>query len=461
MSKRPPNVLLIISDDQGYGDISCYGGAEGVQTPNMDRIAAAGARFTQGYVVSPICSPSRSGILYGRHPVRSGNTWFCKGGLPTDRKTLATALGEQGYATGYIGKVHYDAPFIKPDDPGFPTRQGFEDFYGYCHHTIHYLKHTQAHVDEIGVEPAKTMGIGPMWDGEEKRDAHGYSTDIFGQKACDFIEAHKEEPFFLQVAFNAVHLFIHQLPEEVIRQYNLETVDDWDPKKEAYLDWYKRTLRCDKWFNDNPEHRRLYLATLDLLDKQVGRILDTVEQAGLSDDTLIIYLSDNGGSPRTCACNAPLTGSKYTLSEGGVRVPFMMSWPGVIPGGTVVDAPVSSLDIYPMAMAAATGTDWEDQEDDGINQLPVLTGASAPTANRTLCWNSGWEWAVRVGDWKLWVTPRDTIANLVPVGQGKRLFNVAEDPAEQNNLFDAMPDKVAELEQAYAAWEDEVVKGGL
>lgn len=451
-----PSILLLISDDQGYGDMSCYDGAPDARTPNMDRIAATGVRFLQGYVTSPICSPSRTAILFGRHQARFGTLWFSDGRFPSDTDpTLAGALREQGYATGYIGKVHYCADFKEPGHAGFPLQHGFESFYGYCHHTIDYLKHKQADVDEVGADNAAIVGVGPMWNGAVKRDATGYSTDLFGEAAVEFIRSHRDRPFFLQVAFNAVHNFVHQLPEAYIRQYNLETVEDWQPEKEGYLDWYRRVLRCDTWLHEDPEYRRLYLACLDLLDIQVGRILDTLEELGLRENTLVIYLSDNGGSPRTCACNAPLSGTKYTLSEGGVRVPFLMSWPARIPNGRVIDETVSALDIYPSALAAATGQADAAPGSDGINLLPLLSGKERSAGHEALFWDSGWEWAVRVGDWKLWVTEQDRIVNLQPVRVDRRLYNIDRDPSEAENLIERMPGRAAELERAHRQWRAE------
>lgn len=452
-ARKQPNILLIVSDDHGYGDISCYGGCPDVETPNLDRLAESGVRFTDAYVSHPVCSPSRAGMETGRYQSRWGNIWYGRGGLPQDEITLAEALKNEGYTTGYFGKVHYGKSFSDDKNEKFPLNHGFDRFFGYCAHTIHYYKHTQKEARAMG-KAARKLSAGQMWDQRERCDTTEYTTTLFADKACRFMSANREKPFFAQVAFNAVHNYVHQFPEEYLAKHNLPKIEDWDSSKEPYKKWYKRTLNGDQPINRDPEMRQLYLACLKRLDQEIGKLLDHLTELGLRDDTLVFYITDNGGSPRTTANNAPLSGHKYMLGEGGIRVPFIVSWPGVIPQGRVVREPVISLDIFPTATYVASGRSDSAPQSDGENLMPLLRDRTEKGIHEALFWVTKTEYAVRKGDWKLYVTRRNWTANLYNhIRAGKRLYNLRKDPGEGNNLYDKMPAKANELQEEFKRWD--------
>ena len=358
-----PNILCIISDDHGYGDISWEGGNEDVHTPNLERLAARGVSFRQGYVSAPICSPSRRGLITGAYQQRWGGRWFDTSAFPPpERPTMPELLGQLGYRTGYFGKIHYGSS----DDYGTrscPDRHGFrEAFYGLASLSmggLHYMRHSEQDVVEYGPERAKVHGVQPMVHNGEKVDCHEHLTIEFARRAVDFMsdpgqglgegqQEDEERPFFCMVAFNAVHNFTWQLPQWKLDERGLPSHPEFDPDTSDYLDWYDGAI----W--PNLDHgREYYLGQLELMDAQIGRLLDHLEETGQIDNTLIVYLTDNGGSTCNFGNNAPLAGTKYTLHEGGVRVPYVIAGPDVKEPGSRSQALVSSLDLLPTFVAAA------------------------------------------------------------------------------------------------------------
>lgn len=450
-----PNILLIVSDDHGYADRSAAG-TPGVHTPVLDRLAAEGATCTDAYVTAPICSPSRAGLITGQYQQRWGGLWFDSAHIGTEQ-TLAERLRDAGYTTGYFGKVHYGDETAA--DRGAPPHHGFdESFYGLAGQSmgrLHYLHHTADAVTEYG-DAAEAMGVQPFWSGEEPAEFDGFTTDEIADRAADFIRRSAgEQPFLAMVAFNAVHNFCWQLPEAELAARGLEGHADWHPGAAEYLDWYDGAISPNL-----PDGRAFYLAQLDLMDQAIGRLLDTLDATGTASDTIVVYLTDNGGSQCNYGDNGELRGTKYTLWEGGIRVPFLVRWPGIAAPGSTVTDPVSALDLA-ATFAAAAGAD--DTACDGQDLRPLLEADAPSDAVRELHWDCGWQWAVRRGDWKLLsVRGDDPTAGYVRdvehtfTGDGLILTDLSGDRGERDNLAERRPRLVEQLTRAHARWRAEV-----
>lgn len=399
---RKPNVIVILSDDHGYSEIGLQGCRE-VATPNMDSIASSGVRFTNGYVSCPVCSPTRAGLMTGRYQQRFGHEdnpgppAVCAPnfGLPLSEKTMADYMKAQGYATGAIGKWHLGH---RPEC--HPQKRGFDEFFGFL----------------TGAHSYTNPGLGtlePILRGTKEVDEKEYLTDAFGREAVSFIERHKSKPFFLYLAFNAVHA-----PLTSPARYEKDFAQFQNPQ------------------------RRKYAAMLKAMDEAVGRVLSKVRSVGLEDDTLIILLGDNGGyRVAGMTPNAPLNGFKGDTYEGGVRVPFMMQWKGRLQAGKVYKNPVISLDILPTVVTVAGGKPGANVE--GVSLLPYLTGKNSKSPHDRLFWRWVGKSGARVGDWKL-----------VRNGDGaEKLFNLADDIGEKKDLAAVRPDKLKELQAAYKEWD--------
>ncbi|HUS92798.1 MAG TPA: sulfatase-like hydrolase/transferase [Phycisphaerae bacterium] len=395
--KGPPNIVVILSDDQGYADVSYNGHhPKEVRTPHTDALARRSVVCTQGYTSGHVCSPTRAGLMTGRHQQRFGVYTGGEGGsgVPLDEAFFPQHLKPAGYVCGALGKWHLGLTAEYN-----PVRRGFDEFYGFLGRGAH---------DYFDLNLADH----PIYRGTTPIQDKGYLTDRITEEAVSFIRRHKERPFFLYVAYNAVHA-PPQAPAEEIRK---ETGD---------------------------EVRDTLMAMIKHLDDGVGRIVGELERAKLFDDTLLIYLTDNGGSKAMHASNAPLRGYKQQDYEGGVRVPFVVSWPKRLKGGTTCDVPVWSIDILPTALAAAGLPLPTKRPLDGRDMLPALTG-KLDKLHDALFWSSGgWEgkWAVRSGKWKL-------------VGQKDRieLFDLDADVGEAADLSGRNPEKVAELTRLHDAW---------
>jgi arylsulfatase A-like enzyme len=460
----PPNVLLIVVDDQGYADFSPFENYGGVaHTNNMARLAETGTVYTQAYVTAPVCSPSRVGMLTGKNQFRWDGPASWGPGLPEGVKTLAEYLGEAGYATARIGKNDLGRNFhAKFDKREYPLRHGYDEFLGFNAHAHDFWLLDSA-IRQRTPDPYGTSAVlGPLLHNEgEKEYGTGYLTDILTDEAIAYLNdgSRGERPFFLTLAYNAVHHLIHEVPQRYLDKYGAPVIENYDPADSlayrrhptgsysAYYDKYSRLGAIE----EGPL-RKYYLANLHCLDDNIGRLLDALEAGGLDERTLVVFLSDNGGSPLTGADNAPLAGGKYSLWEGGIRVPMAVSWPGRVEAGKREDRVVSALDILP-TVARAAGIALSDSTLDGR----LL---SDPDPERLLVWKWQKTWAVRRGDYKLTNTDenhwksRPSAQYIAPISDSLtlKLFNVSEDPGERTDLSAVLPDKVRELEAAYDSW---------
>ena len=399
------NIILVLADDLGYADPGFQGGTD-IPTPALDALVAAGVRCTDGYVTCPVCAPTRAGLLTGRYQQRFGFEYNpgpeahaeADFGLPRAVPTIAERLKHLGYATGMVGKWHlgFSADLA-------PTGRGFDSFFGFLGGAHDYLP-------RAGVQRSAILRGG---EAVAERD---YLTTAFAREAVDFVDCHHGQPFFLYLAFNAVHAPL-----------------DADP------------ALAERFAGISDARRRTYATMLASMDAAVGRVMAAVAGHGLAERTLVIFLSDNGGpTPQTSACNLPLRGGKTQFYEGGIRVPFALSWPGVLPAGAVERRPVCSLDLAPTILAAAGGTIAPEDGIDGVDLLPYLTGRREGQPHDRLFWRQGERRAARLGDWKLVRQEVDAPA---------QLYQLAADPGETRDLAAAEPARLAELEAAWTAWD--------
>ena len=408
-AERQPNVIIIVGDDMGYADVGFHG-CQDIPTPHLDSLAAGGVRCTNGYVSGPYCSPTRAGLLTGRYQTRFGHEFNPSGGgergLPLSETTIADRLKAAGYKTGLVGKWH-----LGGDDAHHPNARGFDEFFG-------FLAGAHTYWAEKGA---------PIFRNRDEVKETAYLTDAFGREAAAFVERHKDEPFFLYLAFNAVHTPMDAQEERLAKFGKIA-----DPK------------------------RRKYAAMMSAMDDAIGEVLAQVEADGLSDNTLIFFISDNGGPTMSTTAtngsiNAPLRGSKRTTLEGGVRVPFLVKWPGKLPAGKVYDQPVIQLDATRTALEAAGVDTASDEKLEGVALLPYLTGENNDAPHDALFWRFGPQMAIRQGDWKL--VKYDPVVDGGKKGAtDARLYNLAEDISEEDNLIAEEPEKAKELQAAWEEW---------
>ncbi|MEN8662706.1 MAG: sulfatase-like hydrolase/transferase [Lentimonas sp.] len=278
-----PNIVMIVVDDLGYADLSCTELAQDVQTPNIDKLAERGVRFTNAYATAPICNASRVSLITGCYQQRQGQYWYVGPGLhDPEFTTIAEALKQQGYATGYVGKFHHGSS-DKPDQRGYPLNHGFEFFYGFSGGTKHYLHHSKQYGETM-------LHEGPMWVGRVQQDVEGFSTELFGAQGRVFIRNNKEHKFYLHLSFNAVHNFTHQLPQEYFDGEGPAAKPDLKPG-DNYWNWRKEI-----GYPNLPEGRAHYLGQLHYLDREIGLLMKELEEQGVAENKVVIFVSDNGGS---------------------------------------------------------------------------------------------------------------------------------------------------------------------
>ena len=433
-----PNIIVLLADDLGYGELGCQGNEE-IPTPHIDSIAANGVRFTNGYVTGPNCSPSRAGFLSGSIPTRFGYENNPIGhrnedpaiGFPTSETTLAETMQDAGYTTGLLGKWHLGGTAAY-----HPFRHGFEEFFGFMHEGHYFVQPPYEGVTTMLRRKTLPDGEVGRWIGKKKLIYHKwpsnepdydadnpiirggqpvmeteYLTDALTREAVDFIDRHDDKPFFLYLAYNAVH----------------------SPLQGA--DAYMR-----KFSHIQDIQRRIFAAMLANMDDSVGAVMKQLRKSGLEENTLVFFLSDNGGPTRELtSSNAPLRGQKGMMYEGGLRVPFMVQWKGTLPKGKVYNHPVTSLDIYATAAANAKATAPENIE--GVDLIPYLTSKRSDRPHDTLFWRQGNKAGLRHGDLKL-----VRMGGRKAVGNAKwELYDLSKDISEERNLAKANPEHLSEL----------------
>jgi arylsulfatase B len=446
-----PNIIVLFADDLGYGELSCQGNPE-IPTPHIDSIAKNGVRFTAGYVAGPNCSPSRAGLLTGRTPTRFGYEFNPTGplneepgfGLPAGEITIAEALHDGGYTTGLIGKWHQGgtAKF-------HPFRHGFDEFFGFTHEGHYFVSPPWDGVETLLRRKTLPGGGKGTWTGKKGLSYHTllnsnepdydannpivrggqpveeteYLTDALTREAVDFIDRHDDKPFFLYLAYNAVHS-------------PLQGAD-------AYM---------EKFAHIKDLHRRIFAAMLANMDDSVGAVMEQLRKSGLEENTIVFFLSDNGGPTKELtSSNLPLRGSKGQMYEGAIRVPFMVQWKGKIPAGGVYEKPVSSFDIFATAAANSAGVTAPKQVE-GVDLIPYLTGENEGTPHETLFWRQGGRTALRHGDWKL-----VRMGGKFAPGKAKwELYDLSKDISEENNLAAAEPGRLAELVELWEKQNSEM-----
>lgn len=413
--RRQPNIVVILADDLGYGELGCQGNAQ-IPTPHIDSLATNGVRFTQGYASAPYCAPSRAGLMTGRYQTRFGHERNVVGtrnldtaiGLPLTEATMADELKAVGYATALCGKWHLGAT-----ERFHPQRRGFDEFFGFLHEGHFYVPPPfRGMTTRLRPNEPPYDDNNPLMRGRAPVEEKQYLTDAIARESVDFIDRNRERPFFLYTAFNAIHSPM-QAPVAAMRRFN----------------------------HIGDEQRQLFAAMLASMDDGVGAILKRLREHRLEEDTLVFFLSDNGGpTAELTSSNRPLRGGKGQLWEGGIRVPFVAQWQGRIPGGQVLHQPVMSLDVLPTALAAARAPVGSGRNYDGVNLLPVMTGQSRSAPRETMFWRYSNSVALRKGEWKL-------VRQTRPNDQGGEfeLFHLGRDLEERNNLAAGEPAVLAEL----------------
>ena len=441
-----PNILFIVADDLGYGELGCYGGKE-IPTPHIDALAAGGARFTSGYVTAPFCAASRAALMTGRYQTRFGFEFNPIGaknvaagiGLPVEEKTVGQRLRDSGYATSLVGKWHLGgtAPF-------HPQRRGFDEFFGFLHEGHYFVPHPWNGVTtwlrrkslpdggkgrwtspdgrilwstHLGHNEPEYDADNPVLRSSQPVDEKDNLTDAFTREACDFIRRHRTQPFFLSLNYNAVHSPM-QAPDTYMAKFaHIEDI-----------------------------HRRIFAAMLAHLDACIGNVLDQIRESHLDNNTLIVFLSDNGGPTKELtSSNVPLRGGKGDLWEGGIRVPFIVSWKGRILS-QVVETPVTTLDASATAFGLSGDSDAKAKLD-GISLMPFITREVSALPERTLFWRVGRKNALRSGDWKLF---RD--------GKAWQLYDLANDIGESTDKAANQLDRVKQLSAIWDKWNAEQIE---
>jgi uncharacterized sulfatase len=456
LGKRPPNIVIIVADDMGINDVSMHGGgltAQGVPTPNIDSIARDGVRFDQGYAGAPVCNVSRAALLTGRYPWRFGMEFvatppgmtrvgpllyaedpnnalhpiivdmekakhaigFDAMGMPPSEVTLAETLKARGYHTLHIGKWHLGStPEMRPNHQGFDETLFMEQGL-HMHEDSPEVVNSKQDFDPIDKFLWPNMRFATSYNGGKWFEPAKYLADYYTDEAITAIKKNKNRPFLLYLAHWGVHT----------------------PLQATRADY-------DALANIKDHRLRVYAAMVRSIDRSVGRVLQTLKDEGLNENTLVIFTSDNGapgylGLPHV---NQPYRGWKITMFEGGIRVPYAAKWPGHIAAGTRYQTPMSNIDIMPTAVAAAGGAMPSDRPIDGVNLLPFLTSQPATQPSRALYWRNGPYRAMQEDKWKLIVAER-------PLKDW--LFNLAADPTEKVNLAGQEPQKLAAMKAKMSA----------
>jgi arylsulfatase A-like enzyme len=384
-AKDKPNIIILLADDLGWADLG-YQGSDDIRSPHIDSLAKNGIRFTDGHVSASVCSPSRAGLMTGRYQQRFGheaNSPPPTDGMDLKQVTMANRFQKLGYRTGLIGKWH-----LGNQEEFYPTRRGFDYFYGLRSGSRSYFYNAQKDDKAGNAKAIEENGKQVKFD--------GYLTDVFGQKAINFINAKDDKPFFLFHSFTAPHGPMHATEED-----------------KALFASIKDTKR------------RSYAAMIWAMDRAIGKLVDSLKASGKFENTLIWFLSDNGGATGNASINLPLAGHKGIKFEGGTRVPFFAHWPRQFKEPKEFEPMMISLDIMATSLAAAGAKDKDLKGLDGVNLLPFIQGEKTTPPHKNLFWHKLWFSAMREGPWKL----------IYVQDYGYALYNLEEDLSESNNLI--------------------------
>jgi arylsulfatase A-like enzyme len=420
----PPNLIVVMADDLGYADVG-FNGCKDIPTPHIDSIAANGVRFSSGYVSYSVCSPSRAGFITGRYQQRFGherNPQYRPNdpnmGLPLSERTLADVLKPVGYRSGIIGKWHLGA-----HESLHPLNRGFDFFFGHLGGGHRYLPEELTIRDSYSFESEPESYKTWILRNHEPVPPTKYLTDEFSDAAVGFVERNKDRPFFLFLSYNAPHTPLQAAEKYLARFPNIK-----DKK------------------------RRTYAAMVSAVDDGVGRVLDKLKDLDLDENTMVFFLSDNGGpTTKNASQNTPLRGGKSDVWEGGFRVPFAVQWPGKLPAGSTYDHPVLSLDIFATVTALAQAPTDPNRPPDGVNLIPYLTGAKNDAPHHAIYLRKfdQQRYAVRREDYKLVITG---------AGNEPMLFNLAEDIGENSDIAGSAPEQTKELEKLRRLWSAELIE---
>ena len=412
-SQKQPNIILLFADDAGYADFGFHG-SKTMKTPNLDKLAKQGVRFTQGYVSDPTCGPSRAGIITGKYQQRFGFEennvpGFMSDvsaadneemGLPVEEKTMGDYMKKIGYQTAFFGKWH-----VGGADRFHPNKRGFDEFYGFRGGARSYFEYKNEPREPLNKMERNFKNY------EEPKE---YLTDALAAETVSFIEKNKNKPFFAFVSFNAVHTPMDAKPEDLKQFPNLEG------------------------------NRKIVAAMTLALDRACGEILDKLEELGLDENTIVVFTNDNGGpTDKNASSNYPLSGTKSNHLEGGIRVPFLIKWPGKIKPNSRYNYPISTLDLLPTFFAAGGGDVNTILDIDGVDLLPFVQGSKKERPHQMLFWKKQARAALREGDWKLIRYP----------DRPAELYNISDDPRELNNLAVIYPERVKKMYKLIFQWE--------
>ena len=418
--EQPPNLVIILTDDLGYADVG-FNGCQDIPTPNIDRIATEGVRFTNGYVSFAVCGPSRAGLITGRYQDRFGavlnptvNPAVPNNGVPLSEKNIAELLKPVGYTTMVVGKWHLGThPELRP------RVRGFDEFYGFLSGGHDYFP------ERLTTETLED--VEHMWGWYRTKLLHNgrrvgtskYLTDELSDMAVDFIERKSGEPFFLYLAYNAPHTPMQASEKYLARFGHID-----DPK------------------------RKTYAAMVSAVDDGVGMVLNALAERGIDDHTMVFFLSDNGGATNNASRNRPLRGFKGAAYEGGIRVPFALRWPGTIPAGVDYDHPVIALDIAGTIVGQSGAITPPDKPLDGVDLTPYLTGQTDGPPHELLFWRfyKDDRLVVRAGDEKLIMAP-----------ENREFYDLATDLSESNNVIDERAERASELAAAAESWAESML----
>ena len=417
----PPNIIVIISDDQGYADVGFHGSKE-IFTPNIDRIAKNGVVFSEGYVSFAVCSPSRAGLITGRYQNRFGYTRNIlltpkdsTMGLPLSEQTLPEVLKMANYNTKAIGKWHLGA-----HESLVPERRGFDEFYGFLIGGHRYFPEDLTLNDLTDARRQMDGYITKIYDNGKRINTTKYLTEELSDNAVKFIDDNSQNPFFLYLSYNAPHTPLQATEKDLARNMHIDV-----------------------------EKRRKYAAMVSSMDDGIGLILDKLEEKKISDNTIVVFFSDNGGVEwYNFSDNGPLRGIKGDFFEGGIRVPFVMQWPSIITPGSIYDKPIIALDIFATAASVANAEKYVDGDIDGVNLIPYLTGKKDGLPHEFLYWQNR--------DKDIDVI-RGERYKYLRIGSEEFIFDLKNDISEENNILNSSESIYEGLKSKFNEWDKEMI----